>query len=118
MLKVMALPAGVAVLALLVSAVVGNVAIGLLLAVGVALGALNGLLMESATARMDPDDAPPRSAIVKSSLGRLGLISVIALAIAFFARPNGWLVLIGLAGYQILSLTAALGAAAKEARTG
>ena len=117
-LRALALPAGVALLALLVGAAVGHVSVGLFVALGVALGAVNGLLMESATARMDPDNAPERSDIVKGSLGRLGLISVIALAIAFFAKPNGWLVLLGLAGYQLLSLAARLGAAAKEARLG
>jgi len=117
-LRALALPAGVALLALLVGAAVGHIAIGLFVAGGIALGAVNGLLLESATARMDPANAPERSAIVKGSLGRLGLISIIALAIAFFAQPNGWLVLLGLAGYQLLSLAARLGAAAKEARLG
>ncbi|GAC1440292.1 MAG: hypothetical protein NVS3B26_21430 [Mycobacteriales bacterium] len=117
-LRALALPAGIALLALLVGAAVGHVAVGLFVALGVALGAVNGLLMETATARMDPANAPERSDIVKGSLGRLGLISVIALAIAFFAQPNGWLVLLGLAGYQLLSLAARLGAAAKEARLG
>ena len=117
-LRALALPAGIALLALLVGAAVGHVSIGLFIALGVALGAVNGLLMESATARMDPHNAPARSDIVKGSLGRLGLISVVALAIAFFAQPNGWLVLLGLAGYQLLSLAARLGNAAKEARLG
>ena len=118
LMRALALPAGIALLALLVGAAVGHIAIGLFVAAGVALGAVNGLLMESATTRMDPDNAPERSDIVKGSLGRLGLISIIALAIAFFAQPNGWLVLLGLAGYQLLSLAARLGAAAKEARLG
>ncbi len=117
-LRVLALPAACAAAALLIAAFVGSVQIGLLLAAGVALGAANGLLMESATARMNPDAPPERSSIVKASLGRLGLISIIALAIAFFVQPHGWLVLVGLAGYQLLSLTAALGAAAKQARLG
>lgn len=117
-LRALALPAGIALLALLVGAAVGYVAIGLFVAAGVALGAANGLLMESAAARMEPANAPERSDIVKGSLGRLGLISIIALAIAFFAQPHGWLVLLGLAGYQLLSLAARLGAAAKEARLG
>ena len=118
LLRVFALPAACAVVALLVAGFFGHVLIGLLLAAGVALGAVNGLLMESATARLTPDIAPTRKVIVKSSLGRLGLISVIALTIAFFARPDGWLLLLGLAGYQLLSLAAALSAAMREARIG
>ncbi|GAC1611647.1 MAG: hypothetical protein NVS3B26_26600 [Mycobacteriales bacterium] len=116
--RALALPAGCALLAVMVSTVVGHVLIGLLLAGGVALGAVNGLLMESATARMTQRPGTTRDAIVKGSLGRLGVITLIALAVAILARPNGWLVLIGLAGYQLLSLAATLGAAAKEARVG
>lgn len=118
LLRVLALPVGCAALALLGAGIFGHLQIGLLLAGGVALGAANGLLVEFSTARMTPEAAPSRSAIVKGSLGRLGLITVIALAIAFFTRPNGWVLLLGLALYQLLSLSAALGAAAKEARLG
>lgn len=117
-LRVLVLPAGCAAAALLVAGFAGHLQIGLLLAGGVALGVVNGLLMEAATERLTPEAAPTRKVIVKSSLGRLGLISVVALAVAFFARPNGWLLLLGLACYQLLSLLATLGAAAKEARTG
>jgi len=117
-LRVLVLPAACAATALLVAGIFGHLGIGLLLAAGVALGAVNGLLMESATARLTPEAAPPRKVIVKSSLGRLGLITVVALAIAFLARPNGWLLLLGLACYQLLSLAAMLGTAAREARLG
>lgn len=116
--RALALPAGCALLALMVSTVVGHTLIGLLIAGGVALGAVNGLLMESATARLTARPGTTRDAIVKGSLGRLGIISLIALAIAFLARPDGWLLLLGLAGYQLLALAATLGAAAKEARQG
>lgn len=116
-LRVLALPAGVALLAVLVSGSLGHFQIGLLLGVGVALGAVNGLLMEQATSRLAAE-APERKVIVKGALGRLGLISIVALTIAFLARPDGWLLLLGLACYQLLSLAATLGTAAKEARLG
>lgn len=117
-LRVLVLPAVCAGAALLISAFVGHVQIGLLLAAGVALGAVNGLLLESATAKMTPEAAPERSAIVASSLGRLGLVTIVALVIVYLARPQGWVLLIGLAAYQLLSLAAMLSTAAKEARTG
>ena len=117
-LRVLVLPAVCAGAALLISAFVGHVQIGLLLAAGVALGAVNGLLLESATAKMTPEAAPERSAIVASSLGRLGLVTIVALVIVYLARPQGWVLLIGLAAYQLLSLAAMLSRAAKEARTG
>jgi hypothetical protein len=107
-----ALGAGVIVL----SALLGNVWIGVLVSVGLALGALNGVLAERALLRLKPDD--DRSVVVGGSMRRLGIITVIALVIVVAARPDGWTVLVGLAVYQLLSLASALGAAAKEARTG
>ena len=117
-LRVLVLPAVCAGAAVLISAFVGHVQIGLLLAAGVALGAVNGLLLESATAKMTPEAAPERSAIVASSLGRLGLVTIVALVIVYLARPQGWVLLVGLAAYQLLSLAAMLSTARKEARTG
>jgi hypothetical protein len=116
--RVLVLPATVVVVALAIGASVGHTQIALLLGVGVVLGTVNGLLVEQATAKMLPSDDPDRKAIVKSSLGRLGLVSGVALLIAFLTRPNGWVLLLGLAGYQLLALLSQLGAAMKEARLG
>jgi len=117
-LRVLALPVGCAVLATGLAGATGHLLIGLLLAAGIALGAVNGLLLEAATARLTPETAPTRKVIVKSAMGRLGLVTIVALGIAFLARPDGWLVLLGLALYQLLSLSAAVSAAAREARLG
>lgn len=106
------------VLAIAVGLSVGHVQIALLVAVGVVLGTVNGLLVEQATSRMVPSEDPDRKAVVKGSLGRLGMVSAAALLIAFLARPNGWVLLLGLAGYQIIALLSQLGAAMKEAREG
>lgn len=117
-LRVLVLPAAVGLVAVLISAFVGHLDIGLLVATGVALGAANGLLMEQATAKLTPQANQTRKVIVKSSLGRLGLVTGIALLIAFLAQPNGWVLLLGLACYQLLALLATIGAAAREARLG
>lgn len=116
--RVLVLPTACVVVALAVGVSVGHTQIALLIAVGVALGTVNGLLLEQATAKMVPSDDPDRKAVVKGSLGRLGMVSAIALLIAFLARPNGWVLLVGLAGYQLLALLSQLGAAMKEARLG
>jgi hypothetical protein len=114
--RILVLPIGLGVLAIIVTAALGRPSIGLLITVGLALGAVNGVLAERAGSRLKPGD--DRSVVVGGSMKRLGIITVIALVIAFAARPNGWTVLVGLAVYQLMSLAAALGAAAKEARTG
>ena len=116
--RVLVLPAVVVAVAVAIGASVGHIQIALLLGVGVVLGTVNGLLVERATAKMSPSHDPDRSAVVKSSLGRLGLVSGVALLLAFLTRPNGWVLLLGLAGYQVLALLSQLGAAMKEARLG
>jgi hypothetical protein len=102
--------------AIAISALVGHVLVGVFLTVGLALGAGNGLMQERAAGRLKPGD--DRSVIIGGSMRRLGLITIIALGIAVLARPLGWIAFIGLAVYQLLTLAAALGVAAKEARTG
>ncbi len=47
---------------------------------------------------------------------RLGIVTVVALAVAFLTQPYGVAVLGGLAFYQLLTLATALGQAAREAR--
>ena len=114
--RTLVLPAALGGLAILVLALVGHALVGVFLTLGLALGAVNGLLQERAAARLQPTD--DRSVIIGGSMRRLGLITIVALAIAIVARPLGWITFIGLAVYQLLTLAAALGAAAKEARTG
>lgn len=116
--RVLVLPTICVVVALAIGASVGHIQIALLIAVGVVLGTVNGLLVEQATAKLVPSEDPDRKAVVKGSLGRLGMVSAVALLIAFLARPNGWVLLLGLAGYQILALLSQLAAAMKEARLG
>ena len=114
--RTLVLPAVLGGAAILVTALIGHPLIGVFLTLGLVLGAVNGVLQERAAARLGPTD--DRSTIIGGSMRRLGLITVVALAIAIVARPLGWICFIGLAVYQLLTLAAALGAAAKEARTG
>jgi hypothetical protein len=114
--RLLVLPAALGVVAVVVTALLGRPLLGLLITLGLALGAVNGVLAERAGSRLTAAD--DKSTVVAGSMRRLGLITIAALAIAFLARPDGWTVLVGLAVYQLISLAAALGAAAKEARTG
>jgi hypothetical protein len=114
--RLLVLPLSLGAAAIVLSALLGHVRIGLLITVGLGLGALNGVLAERALHRLTPDD--DRSVVVSGSMRRLGIITVIALVIVFATRPDGWTVLVGLAVYQLISLLAALGLAKKEARTG
>ena len=115
---VLLLPAGVSAVAIVVAALFGHVLIGLLVAAGVGLGLINGLLMERATAKITPDSDHEKSDVVKSSMFRLAIVTGLAIALAILARPDGWVLLLSLAAYQILVLLSQLGVAAREARNG
>jgi hypothetical protein len=110
------LPLALGAVAIVLAGALGHITIGLLITVGLGLGALNGVLAERALHRLKPED--DRSVVVSGSMRRLGIITVLALVIVVAARPDGWTLLVGLAVYQLLSLASALGAAKKEARTG
>ena len=117
-LPVLYVPLGVSAAALLVAASFGHPLIGVLVAAGVALGTFNGLLMERATAKITPDSDHEKQDVVKSSLFRLALVTAVAMLIAILTRPDGWVLLVSLACYQILMTLSQLGAARRQAKLG
>lgn len=91
-----------------VAALVAAVSFGYLLAgiggcIGLALGLVNfrlvGVSVDKVTA-MDVDD--PKRPLAVNTLGRMGIITVIALGLCFVSKPLGFGVLGGLAVFQIL----------------
>jgi hypothetical protein len=118
MLQLSVLPLALTVIAIVIAAALGHVLAGLLFGAGLCLGAANGIAAQVAVAQMAGGDIVDRSAVVRSSLRRLGVITVIAIVIAFAARPTGWLVLLGLAVYQLIATGATIGATMRELRRG
>lgn len=116
--RMLLLPAVAGGLALVIAGSLGHVLIGLLVMAGLLLGAANGVSAQVAGAKLTPEGNITRGVIVHNSLRRLGIITAIALLIAWLARPIGWTVLLGLAVYQLLSLGSAFGAAIREVRRG
>jgi hypothetical protein len=112
------LPLSLGVVAIIVAAALGHVWAGVLFAGGLLLGAGNGMAAQMATVWMATADDVDRGKIVRSSLRRLAVVTVIAIGIAFLARPNGWLLLLGLAIYQLLGTAATAGATMRELRRG
>ena len=112
------LPLVLSAIAIIVGAALGHVLAGLLFGLGLCLGAANGVAAQVAVARMAAGDIADRTAVVRSSLRRLGAITIVAIAIAFLARPTGWLVLLGLAAYQLIATGATIGTTMRELRHG
>jgi hypothetical protein len=95
--------AGLGVLAVLVAGLLGHILAGLFTCAGLGLGALNTYLVQRAVVRYAASEARNKKArFAGSVLGRLALITVIAVGIALLWRPDGVWVFAGLAFFQLL----------------
>jgi ATP synthase I chain len=92
---------GVGIVALVIGVFAGYPLVGLGVCLGLSMALVNFRLISRATlkAAASPDENKRRPLAV-NTLGRLGAISVIALAITYFVRPLGFGMLIGLAFFQ------------------
>jgi hypothetical protein len=104
-------------LGLLVLALTGHVAMGLFGCLGLALGAFNTRLVQRSVVAFGSSEASNKKArFTRSVLGRLGAITLIAVACALLVRPDGLGVIVGLAVFQLLMVGSAVGPAFKELR--
>jgi hypothetical protein len=101
--------------AVVVLVVLGYGLFGLFLAVGVALGALNMWLAVRSVANF-ATARPSKARLSGSVLGRLAVITVLALAVAWLVRPSGIAVFGGLALFQFLAIVSSMLPLIKEIR--
>lgn len=103
--------------ALLILALLGHPVAGLLAFVGLALGALNSLLVQRSVVRFaSRGEAARKQQFIGGALSRLGAITAVALLIVLLVRPDGLGVLGGLAAFQLLMLANAALPLIKELR--
>jgi hypothetical protein len=105
----------VTAVAFVVLLVLGYGLFGLFLAVGVALGALNMWLAVRSVANF-ANSRPSKARLSGSVLGRLAVITVLALVIAWLVRPAGIAVFGGLALFQFLAIVSSMLPLIKEIR--
>jgi Ca2+/Na+ antiporter len=92
---------GVGAGALVIGVVAGYPLVGLGICLGLAMALVNFRLISRATVKAaGSEDENKRRPLVFNTLGRLGVISVIALGITFFVEQLGFGTLIGLAVFQ------------------
>ena len=103
--------------AVLVTGLLGHILIGLFACVGLALGALNTFMVQRAVVTYAASPyANKKARFTRSVLGRLGLVTVIALGVAALFRPDGLGVFGGLAFFQMLMLGGATVPVIKQLR--
>ena len=114
--RVTVMAAVVAVVGVVLTIVIGNPLMGVFAVLGLALGLLNAVLVRRAAARFAITDSPRKATFAVSALGRLALITVLAVGFALIIRPDGIGVFIGLAAFQLLMIGAGLVPLLKELR--
>ena len=83
----------------------GEWRLGTALAIGVALGLVNHLVTEYWLLRLITSGREPsRSAIMRSTIVRLGVLTVLAVGIAVLFWPEGVALLLGLAIFRLIAL--------------
>jgi predicted membrane protein len=79
----------------------GRPAIGLFVCIGLGMGGYNARKLWTDTQALSSEVASPKTAVMKTSLARLGLITLFAFLIAALWRTNGWGIFVGLVAFQI-----------------
>lgn len=99
------LAAALGVIAIGASFAVHEPAIGPFICIGLALGGYNARKLWADTTSLDPSVEHPRSAVMKTSLSRLGIITVFAVLVALVYRQDGWAVFVGLVAFQLVMMS-------------
>jgi hypothetical protein len=105
---------------LIVAAVLGLIAVavslladrpglGAFVCIGLAMGGYNARKLWTDTQALNVDVQNPKTTVMKTSLARLGLITVFAFLVAALWRTNGWGVFVGLVAFQIEMMSMLLG---------
>jgi hypothetical protein len=93
--------------AIVVLSLQGHPLMGVFGFLGIGLGAYNNRLLQKSVLRYAAHEEMGKKQFRRGVMARLGLITLLALALGFFIRPDGLGVFVGLAVFQILMLIGA-----------
>ena len=95
------------IVAVVVTAINGHVFMGIFGCVGIALGAINNRMLQMSVIAYANHPEMGKKRFRNGVFGRLGAITLLAVAIGLLVRPDGLGVFAGLAVFQILMLVGA-----------
>ncbi|MBO0884219.1 MAG: hypothetical protein J2P17_28610 [Mycobacterium sp.] len=101
---------------LAVLSVLGHPLAGVFVMIGLAAGGLNTLAVQRAVARFATGQMGGKKVFIGGVFMRLGVLTLFALAIAFFVRPDGLGVVGGMASFQLVMVGTASVPVFKELR--
>lgn len=114
-LRMAAAGGGIALIALSLS---GNVVVGVMIVVGLFLGAWNSRRIFESAPRIAADGGLDRRSVTTSGARRLGYVTLVVVVLAIGLRPVGWTAVIGLAAFQFLLIANTAGPLLREVREG
>jgi hypothetical protein len=75
--------------------------LGAFICIGLAMGGYNARKLWNDTQALNADVENPKTAVMKTSLARLGMNTVFAFMVAALWRTNGWGVFVGMVIFQL-----------------
>jgi hypothetical protein len=108
--------AALSVVAIVVAVIFGHPVMGILFAIGLGMGLYNARLLQKQVVKVISGENPTKRQITGSSVQRLGVLTLIALAMGFFLRPDGLGVFFGLAVFQLVFMAHTIVPVLKERR--
>ncbi|NMO91285.1 hypothetical protein [Actinomycetospora sp. TBRC 11914] len=106
----------VGVLGLVLGALFGVAAMAAFGCLGLVLGASNALMVQRSVLRASAADLPSKAALVRGVGARLAVVTVVAVALAYFFFPVGLGTFLGLALFQVINTIVGSVPALKELR--
>lgn len=105
-----------AAVAIAVAALLGHPVMGILAAIGLGMGLFNARLLQRSVVKAISREQPAKRVLVGSSVQRLMIVTVIALVLGYFVRPDGLGVFFGLAAFQFIFMANTMMPVLKERR--
>jgi ATP synthase I chain len=93
--------------AIVVLSVMGHPLMGIFGCLGLALGAVNNRMLQKSVIRFATHAEVGKKQFRRGVMGRLSFITLLAIVLGVFVRPDGLGVFVGLAAFQILMLIGA-----------
>jgi hypothetical protein len=101
---------------LVVAGLFGHIVMGILGVIGLGLGLFNTRLLQRSVVKVISSESPSKTAIGRQAVPRLMLITLLAVALGIFLRPDGLGVFLGLAVFQVIIIGTTAAPVMKERR--
>jgi hypothetical protein len=105
-----------AVIGIVLGVIFGHPVMGILFAIGLGMGLYNARLLQKQVVKVISSENPTKRQLTGSSMQRLGVLTLIALAMGYFLRPDGLGVFFGLAVFQLVFMAHTMLPVLKERR--